>query len=89
MIQRHTVAKMKLIDLKTLRLLSSPESLQAAETFLRTNKAGISYAENETVKATVTLEVKVYCADQKNEERNFDTSCEYNDGPSVIACLNW
>lgn len=78
--QRHTVAKMKLIDLKTLRLLSSPESLQAAETFLRTNKAGISYAENETVKATVTLEGKEYTVlIRKNEERNFDTSCEYND----------
>ncbi|MFN8290108.1 MAG: SNF2-related protein [Chitinophagaceae bacterium] len=78
--QRHTVAKMKTIDLKTLRLLSSPESLHAAETFLRTHKAGIEYAENETVKATVKLEGKSYTVlIRKNEERNFDTSCDYAD----------
>ena len=78
--QRHTVAKMKAIDLKTLRLLSSPESLQEAETFLRTNKAGIEFAENETVKASVTIDGKEYkVLIRKNEERNFDTSCEYHD----------
>ena len=78
--QRHTVAKMKSIELKTLRLLSSPEAFQAAETFLRTNKAGIEFAENETVKATVTLDGKDHkVLIRKNEERNFDTSCEYED----------
>jgi len=78
--QRHTVAKMKTIDLKTLRLLSSPEALQAAETFLRTNKAGIEYAENETVKASVTLDGKEYkVLIRKNEERNFDTSCDFEE----------
>lgn len=78
--QRHTVAKMKTIELKTLRLLSSPEALQEAETFLRTNKAGIESAENETVKATVKLDGKEYkVLIRKNEERNFDTSCDYED----------
>ncbi len=78
--QRHTVAKMKLIDLKTLRLLSSPEALADAETFLRTNKATIELAENETVKATVKLNGKEYkVIIRKNEERNFDTSCDYED----------
>lgn len=78
--QRHTVAKMKTIELKTLRLLSSPESFQAAETFLRTNKAGIEYAENEMVKASVTLDgIEYKVLIRKNEERNFDTSCEYHD----------
>ncbi len=78
--QRHTVAKMKIIDLKTLRLLSSPESFQDAEIFLRSKKAGIEYAENETVRASVLLngsEYKVLI--KKNEERNFDTSCDYED----------
>ena len=78
--QRHTVAKMKLIDLKTLRLLCSPETLIDAETFLRTNKVTIEYAENETVKASVKLDGQTYkVIIRKNEERNFDTSCDYED----------
>jgi non-specific serine/threonine protein kinase len=71
---------MKAIELKTLRLLSSPEAFQEAETFLRSNKASIEFAENETVKATVILEEQEYkVLIRKNEERNFDTSCEYLD----------
>lgn len=78
--QRHTVAKMKTIELKTLRLLCSPETFTDAETFLRTNKAGIEYAENETVKASVNLNGQTYkVIIRKNEERNFDTSCDYED----------
>jgi len=78
--QLHTVAKMKSIELKTLRLLTSPETFIEAETFLRTNKASIDFAENETVKATVTLDGTAYkVLIKKNEERNFDTSCEYLD----------
>ena len=78
--QRHTVAKMKSIDLKTLRLLSSQETITAAETFLRTHKARIDFAENETVKASVTLDGELYkVIIRKNEERNFDTSCDYDD----------
>src|SRR3982750_199894 len=43
--QRHTVVKMKIIDLKTLRLLCSPETYAAAETYLRTGKADVFYAK--------------------------------------------
>ncbi|HTD95005.1 MAG TPA: SNF2-related protein, partial [Chitinophagaceae bacterium] len=92
--QRHTVAKMKTIDLKTLRLLSSPETLEEAETFLRTSKAKIESAVNEIVKAAVTLNGKTYkVLIRKNEEKNFDTSCEYEDTqhplclPKVIVFL--
>ncbi len=85
--QRHTVAKMKAIDLKTLRLLSSPETLGEAEKFLRTHKASIDFAENETVKATVKLNGNDYkVIIRKNEERNFDTSCDYDD-PDHPLCL--
>src|ERR1043165_7317082 len=42
--QRHTVAKMKMIDLKSLRLLSSPAVFTEAEKFLRTDKASIDFA---------------------------------------------
>ena len=85
--QRHTVAKMKTIDLKTLRLLSSQETITEAETFLRTHKATIDFAENETVKATVHLNGEEYkVIIRKNEERNFDTSCDYDD-PDHPLCL--
>ena len=85
--QRHTVAKMKSIDLKTLRLLSSPETIAEAEKFLRTDKATIEYAENEMVKASVTINGEEYkVIIRKNEERNFDTSCDYDD-PDHPLCL--
>jgi non-specific serine/threonine protein kinase len=78
--QRHTVAKMKAIELKTLRMLSSPEIFEEAQVYLQSNKASIEFAENETVKATVKLNGEPYkVIIRKNEERNFDTSCEYED----------
>src|SRR5262249_28855787 len=92
--QRHTVAKMKLIDLKSLRLLSSPAVFSEAEKFLRTNKASIESAQDEMVKASVVIDGhrwKVII--RKNEERNFDTSCDYEDSehplclPKVIVFL--
>lgn len=85
--QRHTVAKMKSIELKTLRLLSSPTVFADAEKYLRTQKASIETAENEMVKASVVLEGKKYAVIiRKNEERNFDTSCDYHD-PDHPLCL--
>jgi len=78
--QRHTVAKMKQIDLKTLRLLSSQTTYQDAEQYLRTDKANIESAKEETVKATVEIDGKSYkVIIKKNEERNFDTSSDYED----------
>src|SRR6187549_3962970 len=58
--QQHTVVKMKHIDYKILRLLSSPESYAAAEAWLRTEKAVITHAQDEMVKATVEIEGKPY-----------------------------
>ena len=78
--QRHTVAKMKHIDLKTLRLLSSQSTYQDAEQYLRTDKASIESAKDETIKATVEIDGKSYkVIIKKNEERNFDTSSDYED----------
>lgn len=85
--QRHTVAKMKVPDHKTLRLLSSPEIVSEAETLLAKKPVKINLAENEMVKADVTIEGEVYpVIIRKNEERNFDTSCDYND-PDHLLCL--
>jgi non-specific serine/threonine protein kinase len=78
--QRHTVAKMKFIDLKTLRLLASQTTYQAAEQYLRTQKAKIEFAKDETVKASVEIDGRTFkVIIKKNEEKNFDTSSDYEE----------
>jgi superfamily II DNA or RNA helicase len=85
--QRHTVAKMKQIELKTLRMLCGPEVFSAAENFLRTQKAQIEFAENEMIKARVVIDGQSYLVMiRKNEERYFDTSCDYIDEKHAL-CL--
>jgi non-specific serine/threonine protein kinase len=85
--QRHTVAKMKAIELRTLRMLCSQEVYEEGQAYLHGNKATIDFAENETVKATVKLNGKNYqVIIRKNEEKNFDTSCDYEDTKHPI-CL--
>jgi len=74
--QRHTVAKMKHIDLKMVKMLSSPSIFQLADTLLRTTKATITKAADERVEAELVVNGEVYpLVIQKNDERNFDTSC--------------
>ncbi|MDP4151206.1 MAG: SNF2-related protein [Bacteroidota bacterium] len=92
--QQHTVVKMKFIDLKSIRLLCSQQTLTEAEKYLRTQRARIESAKDETVKASVELDGEVYpVVLRKNEERNFDTSSNYPDTahplclPKVIVFL--
>ena len=92
--QRHTIVKMKFIDLKTIRLLSGQATFTEAEKYLRTLRANIEQAKDEVVKATVSLDGNDYkVVIRKNEERNFDTSCDYEDRdhplclPKVIVFL--
>jgi SNF2 family DNA or RNA helicase len=74
--QLHTIAKMKHIDLKVIRVLSSIESYEEAENVLAEEKAVIVSAANERVEATLTYQNQTYpLVIQKNDERNFDTSC--------------
>ena len=74
--QRHTVAKMKNIELKVIRVLASPESFEVAETSVLTNKAKIIVAANERIEAELNYEGQTFpLVIQKNDERNFDTSC--------------
>jgi len=85
--QRHTVAKMKTIEPKTLRLLSSQAIVSDAELYLRTNKPKIESAAEELVKARVKLGTETYFVIlRKNEERNFDTSSDYVDEAHLL-CL--
>lgn len=74
--QQHTVAKMKHIDLKMIKMLSSSAIYDDAEKMLRTTKATITKAEDERVEAELKHNGVVYpLVIQKNDERNFDTSC--------------
>ena len=75
--QRHTVAKMKHIELKMIKLLSSPGIYSEAENILRSTKANILKAADERVEAELNYEGEIFpLVIQKNDERNFDTSCK-------------
>lgn len=75
--QRHTVAKMKHIELKMIKLLSSPGIYAEAENILRSTKANILKAADERVEAELIIEGETFpLVIQKNDERNFDTSCK-------------
>ncbi len=74
--QLHTVAKMKSIEIRMIKLFSSPGIYEQAENMLRTNKANIIKAGDERVEATLEYEGETYpLVIQKNDEKNFDTSC--------------
>lgn len=78
--QRHTVAKMKHIDLKMVKMLSSPAIFTKAENMLRITRATIHKAADERVEAELIYEGESYpLVLQKNDERNFDTSCRCNE----------
>ncbi len=74
--QQHTVAKMKHIDLKSMRMLSSPEIFEEGETLSRNRTVTIIIAADERVDAELEEEGETYkLRIRKNEEKNFDTSC--------------
>lgn len=78
--QRHTVIKLRNLDLRSLRSLCSSDSFNEAEKFLQKKKAKIVSAKDETVKAVVVLDGKDHTVViRKNDERSFDTSCDYED----------
>ncbi|MDR0792050.1 MAG: DEAD/DEAH box helicase [Chitinophagaceae bacterium] len=75
--QQHTVIRMKRIELKTIRMQTSSLVFSQAENFLRHDNAKILKAEDEKVLAEVEFEGSKYSVFiKKNEERNFDTSCD-------------
>ena len=75
--QRHTVIKMRDIELKSIRLLSSPDIYEESEKILQKQKANIISAANERVEANLVYNGESFpLVIQKNEERNFDTSCK-------------
>ena len=85
--QKHTVVKFRNLDLRSLRSLCSSESFNDAEKFLQKKKVKIISAKDEMVKALVVLPEKEYTVIiKKNDERNFDTSCDYDDAEYPL-CL--
>lgn len=74
--QRYTEIRMKHIDLKTIRLLTSPALFEQADLLLRKTKALILKSVDECVEAELSVQGTTYnIVIQKNEDRNFDTSC--------------
>ena len=74
--QYHSVAKMKNIDLRTIKALCSPSIFEEAEKVLRSSKAVITKSGDERVEAELKYNGTTYpLVIQKNEERVFDTSC--------------
>ncbi|MDE3183404.1 MAG: DEAD/DEAH box helicase family protein [Bacteroidota bacterium] len=84
--QKHTIVKIKYIDLKMIRILTGMENYTAAEDILRKNKCNILEAANERVEADLELNDKTFhIILQKNDERNFDTSCNCNEGAHPLC----
>jgi len=87
--QRHTVIKMKQLELKLIKLLTAPQSVVEAENYLRSYKANILEAKDERVVAELEYEGSRYkVVIQKNEERNFDTSCTCNSDTKHPLCVH-
>jgi superfamily II DNA or RNA helicase len=87
--QKHTVIKMKQLDLKMIRLLTSPQSYNEAEEYLKTKKANIIEAKDERVKSEVEKDGETFkVLIQKNEERNFDTSCNCDSDDKHPLCVH-
>jgi len=84
--QKHTIAKIKFIDLKMIRILAGMDNYTTAENILRGNKCNILQAANEKVEADIEVEgERNHIILQKNEERNFDTSCTCDDDAHLLC----
>ncbi len=87
--QQHTVVKMKQLEIRSIKMLSAPDALPAAEDYLRTHKANILEAANDVVKAELDYEGNKYTLQfRRNEERNLDTSCNCNTETKYPLCMH-
>jgi len=87
--QKHTVVKMKQLDLKLIKMLSSQESFEKAENYLRSSRSNILEAKDERVLADLEYEGESFrILLQKNEERNFDTSCTCSSDQEHPLCVH-
>ena len=87
--QRHTIVKMKHLELRMIRDLTDPENFLVAEEFLRSARSNILSAKDERVSVELEFnEEKFLVVIQKNEERNFDTSCNCNSDTRHPLCVH-
>ncbi|HVX49581.1 MAG TPA: SNF2-related protein, partial [Chitinophagaceae bacterium] len=87
--QQHTVVKMKQLELKIIRMLTAAASFSEAEDFLRASLPTIAEARDERVLADVEHYGSHYkVVIQKNEERNFDTSCNCDSDHEHPLCVH-
>ena len=87
--QNHTVIRMKHIDIKMLRLLSDANSYGHAEQYVDGHRLKLEEAKEEKVRAVVSYnQEKHEVLIQKNEERNFDTSCDCHSDPLHPLCVH-
>lgn len=74
--QKHTVVRMRQVNIQMLRVFTSAEAFDKAEENARLNKGIITSKKNDTVEASVPDEELTYKVRIKqNEDRYFDTSC--------------
>ncbi|MEO5648864.1 MAG: SNF2-related protein [Ginsengibacter sp.] len=84
--QKYTIVKIKYIDLKMIQMLAGMDNYAAAEEILRKTKCNILNAANEKVEAELDTDGNSYHLFlQKNDERNFDTSCTCEDGTHPLC----
>lgn len=84
--QAHTIAKIKFIDLRMVRMFSGIENYTAAESILRKKKCNILSAANEKVEAELDENGKTYrLIIEKNDEQYFDTSCNCQDHEHILC----
>jgi len=87
--QKHTVVKMKQLDLKLIKMLSSQQNVEKAEDFLRSSRSNILEAKDERVLAELEYQGELFrVLLQKNEERNFDTSCNCASDTDHPLCVH-
>lgn len=78
--QEHTVIKMKDIDPKTLRLLTSRKNFVEAEKIARHHQAAIKRAKEECIQADLAYQKKIFHLEiNRNADRNYETSCNCNE----------
>lgn len=74
--QKHTLVKIRIIDLKMIKMLAGSANYEKAEQMLRSYKANILQAADEKVEAEISYEDQTWRVTiRKNDERFFDTSC--------------
>ena len=77
--QKHTLIKIRTIDLRMIRMLAGQTNYEKAEEMLRSYKANILQAVDEKVEAEISYDDETHrVVLRKNDERFFDTSCTCN-----------